>query len=115
MFEKLGKKEQQGPKTTPTQTPVVATLPKEEKTPTGEVVVGATEVKGVIRTRSANIIERVGWTLAQSFVGAFVAALWATQSLGMGDLKSYAFAGGAAALSALGALIKNLITTRLEG
>jgi hypothetical protein len=91
------------PTAKPTQAPVTTPLPD------------GTPVTGVVRTRAANIIERVGWTLGEAFFGAFFTALWASKSFGVSDLKAYAFAGGAAALSAVGALVKNIITTRLEG
>lgn len=102
-------------KKTPTQTPTKVTIPKDEKAPTGQVVVTETEVIGVVRTRSSNIIERVGWTAVQAFVGAFGAVFFATQELGIDALKAAGIAGGSAVLAALAALVKNLITTRLEG
>lgn len=102
-------------KKTPTQTPTSVTIPKDEKSPTGEVIVAQTEVAGVIRTRSANIIERVGWTAVEAFVGAFGVVFFAAQELNVGGLKAASLAGGSAVLAALAALVKNIITTRLEG
>lgn len=98
-------------KTTASQ--VATTVSVEDKGPTGEIL--EKKIAGVVRTRSANIIERVGWTAVQAFVGAFAAVLFATQELKIDNLKKAGLAGGSAVLAAITALIKNVITTRLEG
>lgn len=102
-------------KKTATQTPTQTVIPATELAPTGEKVETQKPVVGVIRTRSANILERVGWTLGEAFVGSFLAVFFGAQKLGVDVLKAAAFAGGSAALAALGALVKNLIVTRGEG
>lgn len=102
-------------KKTATQTPTQTVIPATELAPTGEQVDVQKPVVGVIRTRSANILERVAWTAAQAFLGTFVVAFTGAQQLSLGGVKAAGIAGASAVLAALVALVKNLIVTRGEG
>jgi hypothetical protein len=108
-----GPKPPAGPGTPPKPTPQPAAKPTQ--VPVTVALPDGKPATGVVRTRSANIIERVGWTLGEAFVGSFIAVFFGAQQLGLDVVKAAAIAGGSASLAALGAFVKNLITTRLEG
>jgi hypothetical protein len=102
-------------KKTGTQTPTQTVVPATEVAPSGATVETTKPVAGVIRTRSSNIIERVGWTAAQAFLGAFVVTFTGAQQLNISGLKAAALAGGSAVVAAVLALVKNVFVTKNEG